>query len=535
MRDQSLGTPEQFLSQTAAGLVHLALIGGLSALAALAVTLYLRRRGERWTWALGGPALAVPVWDISHAAGWICAVGGALATWLSLRWDQRDREAGGDLALAAAARRGPLQVLRRRWARRELNAGRWCGPQGLVVGRDQGGLPVRVPFGRREGAHVLVVGATGSGKTVTQTWITVRAIEQGHGAIVIDPKGDDALRAALVSQSERSGRPLLEWTPDGPAVYNPYGDGVDTEIVDRALAAERYTEPHYLRQAQRYLGQAVRAMRLANAPITPARLVRYLEPIQLEVLGRSLPESDARRLWAYLDSLTPHQLRDLAGTRDRLAVLAESEAGRWLDPEASPSAAFTLGQAVAERAVVLFRLEADRRPLLGQMLGAAILQDVLSTAARHQAAPVPTTVMVDEFSALAAPQVARLFARTRAAGISLLLGTQELSDLRAAGGDTLLHQVLGNVSALVAHRQVVPDSAELVAGVAGTQGTWVSQQRTSFGLAGPAPSGTSTRSRGREYIVHPDLIKSLAPGVAAVVSASGRERPRVARVFRAAA
>jgi hypothetical protein len=328
---------------------------------------------------------------------------------------------------------------------------------------------------------------------------------------------------------------MLEWTPAGPDVYNPYGDGADTEIVDRALAAERYTEPHYLRQAQRYLGQAVRAMRLAGVPITPARLVRYLDSIQLEVLGRSLGEQDARRLWAYLDLLTPQQLRDLAGTRDRLAVLAESDAGRWLDPETEPAASFTLGEAVAQRAVVLFRLEADRRPLLGQMLGAAILQDVLSTAARNQAAPVPTMVMVDEFSALGAPQVARLFARTRAAGISLLLGTQELSDLRAAGGETLLHQVLGNISALVAHRQVVPDSAELVAGVAGTHATWVSQQQTSFGLAGPAPTGTTTRSRGREYLVHPDVIKGLAPGVAAVVTANGRARPRIARVFRAGA
>jgi len=34
--------------------------------------------------------------------------------------------------------------------------------------------------------------------------------------------------------------------------------GSETEIADKALSGETFTEPHYLRQAQRYLGHAVR-------------------------------------------------------------------------------------------------------------------------------------------------------------------------------------------------------------------------------------------------------------------------------------
>jgi hypothetical protein len=56
----------------------------------------------------------------------------------------------------------------------------------------------------------------------------------------------------------RTGVAFLEWTPDGPLPYNPYAHGSDTEIADKALAGELVTEPHYLRQAQRYLGHAVR-------------------------------------------------------------------------------------------------------------------------------------------------------------------------------------------------------------------------------------------------------------------------------------
>ncbi len=83
----------------------------------------------------------------------------------------------------------------------------------------------------------------------------------------------------------------------------------------------------------------------------------------------------------------------------------------------------------------------------------------------------------------------RLFARARSAGLSLLLGTQELSDLRLPGRERLLEQVLGNLSALLAHRQVVPSSAELLAQIAGTRGTWL---RTS---SGSAPACARDRAR----------------------------------------
>jgi hypothetical protein len=58
------------------------------------------------------------------------------------------------------------------------------------------------------------------------------------------------------------------------------------------------------------------------------------------------------------------------------------------------------------------------------MLAAAVVQDLLSVAASCQGTPVPTLVAIDEFSAISAGGVARLFGRARAAGFSLLLATQ---------------------------------------------------------------------------------------------------------------
>ncbi len=98
------------------------------------------------------------------------------------------------------------------------------------------------------------------------------------------------------------------------------------------------------------------------------------------------------------------------------------------------------------------------------MLGGAIIQDLQSATAALQSSPVPTLALIDEFSAVASQQVVRLFGRARSAGISVVLGTQELSDLRLAGQERTLERVLGNVGVLLAHRQGVPESADLIPG-----------------------------------------------------------------------
>lgn len=470
--------------------------------AGCAAAFWLRYRGLKWTWALAASAVALVMRGAVGDAPLFVA---AVAAFVGRRLHRRDLRAGADLARRADELTGPFHVVR----------ARLTGPtptfdaDGLLIGTDARGVPVRIPLGGSSGSHTLVVGATGSGKTVTQSRIAGCLIDAGAGAVVIDPKGDELLREQLWLAAQRGGRSFYEWTPDGPCVYNPYGHGGDTEIADKALAAEYYSEPHYLRQAQRYLGHAVRAMRAGRVAVTPATLLEHLDPLRLEVLARSLPPANSGPLMRYLDELTPRQLRDLGGTRDRLAIVAESDIGRWLDPMTPGAPSFALLDAVRERAVVLFRLESDRRPLLAQMLAAAIVEDLLTIAAELQDAPAPTVVVIDEFSALASERVARLLGRARSAGMSCVLATQELADLRTTRNAALLEQVLGNVGALVAHRQSVPDSAELVAAVAGKRGTWITSERLG--------RRELTRTRGRESVIEPDDVKSLPTGTAAVL------------------
>jgi TraM recognition site of TraD and TraG/Type IV secretion-system coupling protein DNA-binding domain len=505
---------------------------GLALLVGAIAARLLRSRHLHWSWAaapLAPLGLARPVLGSSALALGSLAALSALIR--GRRWHREDLDAGSDLAEIATRRLRPLDALHR-LARRARQSGRnradgWLVGEELILGHDWRGGAASIPFGRsRGGTHTLVVGSTGSGKTVTQTWMTVRAIEHGMGAIVVDPKGDPGLRAEVRRAAELRRRRLIEWTPEGPSVYNPYARGSDTEVADKVLAGERFTEPHYLRQAQRHLGHVVRVLRRLGVEVSLASIAHHLDTMRLECAARNLPEHEAEATYAYLDSLAPRQHADLAGVRDRLAILAESDVGPWLDPQTAGVVRFDLLGAVQDRAVVYFNLESDRRPLLTQMLGAAIVQDLQTTAASLQRRPAPALVVIDEFSAIAAEPVVRLFARARSAGLSLLLGTQELCDLRLPGRERLLEQVIGNLSALVAHRQVVPDSAELIASLAGTKGVWRTTRHAGHGV---------TRTRSRAKVLEPSELMSLQRGRAAVLVFGGGGSAQVADILSPAA
>jgi len=82
--------------------------------------------------------------------------------------------------------------------------------------------------------------------------------------------------------------------------------------------------------------------------------------------------------------------------------------------------------------------------------------------------------------------------------------------------------VMGNLTSLIAHRQVVPDSATLIADVAGTRGAWSTTVHT---------DGRAMRTRGREYTVHPDEIKSLPLGHALVIVPTAPRPVRITEIF----
>lgn len=171
-----------------------ALYGAITGLilATLAAWL-LGRRNLRASFAL--VLLAVPGWLCWRMlgepfVGALLVTGGLLGGALRRLRITGALKAGGELA-AHARRARTIRELARNWRdrRRLRKYGPMDWPGTYVLGEDEHRALVRLPIARDEGRHMLLIGATGAGKTTTLSSVLWRHVQGGCGAILDRPEG----------------------------------------------------------------------------------------------------------------------------------------------------------------------------------------------------------------------------------------------------------------------------------------------------------------------------------------------------------
>lgn len=261
-----------------------------------------------------------------------------------------------------------------------------------------------------------------------------------------------------------------------------------------------------------------------------------MDPANLEQLA---PEMEAARpgswndLAAGLPALERAERQAIAGTQHRLGALAESDVGVLLEPAAGTETVDLLAS-VQGGDVVYFNLNADARPALSRMVGAAIAMDLVGIAATMQRRGefMPTALMLDDVQAFATDPtlagIASLFARGRAAGMMLLLGTQSLADFMRGRADGIIQQLLDNCSTLLVHRLPGHDSASRASLELGSRRVERVSEHVEAGAGGWRPRGTAIRSLAVEPHVTPEELMALETGVAMLKTLG--EPPRRVRV-----
>jgi conjugal transfer pilus assembly protein TraD len=405
----------------------------------------------------------------------------------------------------------------------------------VVLGSDASGGQVRLSD-RQLSAHALILGASGAGKSTTLLRLLTAHVERGLPVLAIELKGSPAFAHILAESAASAGRPFRLWTPDGPNHWNPLQYGNATELKDKLIATERFTEPHYQRAAERYVQTVLQVLISGRGKLPPTlqEVVGLMEPRRLSRALRGSPGPLVERVQDYLASLAPDQVSAIRGLGTRLALISESDSGRFLEPVADPHRTVDVRRALAGDAVVLFSLNSSTYGKLAGQIGTLAVQDLI-TAVGHrltQTGEAAALVGIDEFSALGADNVVALLARGREAGVSILLATQELADLdRAARG--LRDQVLGNTAVKIAHRQDVPASAQTIAQMAGTESSWEHTFQTSAASLLPRhDTGRGTRRQVERFVIHPNKIKTLPTGHAVVLTKLPVARAQLVRVAR---
>lgn len=412
----------------------------------------------------------------------------------------------------------------------------------IVLGTDARGRLVRL--GDEElSAHGLIVGASGAGKTTTLLTILTDQVRRGRPVVAIDMKGSPAFVRELAEAAAAAGRPIKVWTLDGGAYWNPLAHGNATELKDKLIRTEHFTEPHYMRAAERYVQTVLQVLGQAHPerPPTLHEVVELMDPARLTGILRHVDRGLRERVQDYRAGLTPDQLSAIRGLQTRLAILTESHIGPHLAPPRAAAGdahadTIDLRSALSGPEVVVFSLNSSRYGQLAAQTGSLVVQDLVATSGVRLDQPSdgralePAMIGIDEFSGIGTDHVAALLARGREAGMPVFVSTQELVDFeRASPGFKDL--VLGVTAVKIFHRQDVPESARTIAQIAGTEMVWEETRQMGGGLLGGYDTGRGTRRQVERFIVDPNKIKTLPRGQAIVISKIRGTRPRTVRVM----
>jgi hypothetical protein len=516
-----------------------ALLVGLALGAAAA--LILRHRKLAWSWALsvGLPALAVAFLAtvIDLDLGLPLLIGVLAAATTAVAWGLNDHledlRIGGDRESEARARRRPTDHLRARIAEGGPRRRALLETQ-IPLGRTAAGRLVVLERGDAcTGRHILVPGATDAGKTTTiGALLAEYVVRAAHGAIILEAKIDAKLLAVARAAAAARGVAFHLFSVEGPSIYDPLAHGSVDERSERLIAVEDWgsADADFYRQAASpFLRLVIRVLDASSTPTTLAAVAATCSPDGL--VNAAAACGDPELLAEARDLVTgaqPDQVRAVAGMRARIANLASSEVARsWLDPSRE-GPTFDLRAAIAAREVVYFRFDTDRTGNIGKAIAQMVLLDLGAAASELMDRGVGTFVCVDEFGALEASALERLFVRGRAAGFSVTLGTQTLADLSAAG-PAVRERIGATISAILCHRIGEQADAEWIAGLIGTVPTWQTTIRTeSFGRH----TKEGTRTRGYRFEVNPSELQRLGRGEvwAAQLDRSDSSRARRVRV-----
>lgn len=352
--------------------------------------------------------------------------------------------------------------------------------------------------------HTLVIGTTGSGKTVAIANIVESVIDRGKSLFYVDGKGDMNLAEHIQAYAYKKQRPFYLFSMvKGQLKYNPIASGGYTSKKDRIIELRTWSEDHYRKIAESYLQTVFKTLEHLNIPLDICSLATYLNPDELYQVARSTKNQ------AIANDI--HQLeerqKDIIGLLAEIENLVTSEIGHLFNTLTGE--VLVLEKALNENAIVYFCLQPLAFPIYASTLGKLIINDLKNLVAMQLTSMHKKTfyTIFDEFSVFAGDQVVHLINQGRAAGLCAVLATQSLSDIAKRGGQALVGQIVNNCNNYIIQRQNNPQDAEVLSDIIGTH---ESLEKTIYISSTQKPSSHVKMSR--TYMIHPDEIKRLTQG-----------------------
>lgn len=318
--------------------------------------------------------------------------------------------------------------------------------------------------------HTAVIGPTGSGKSVLALNLIVQDMRRGHGALVVDLKGDlvdDVLRR--VPEMRLGDIVVFDPASEYPQPsVNLFAGGADPDLTADLLLGtfrEIFGEASWGVRSEQYFRLGL--LTLIHLPRPSLAMLPQLFGDQ-RLRGLALASAADPWLasaWQRFDALSnAEQTQHLAAPMAKLEqLLGRKQLRRVL---AGGGGSLDFAQAIAQQKIVLVRLPQGQlgRPAARLLTGLLLWQFFAAVSARAglpSQARRPFFAYVDEVAALGNLPLPldHLFEQARGFGAGLTLLPQALSQLAPDVRQTLM----ANVGSVVSFRQQNLDEAKLVA------------------------------------------------------------------------
>lgn len=291
----------------------------------------------------------------------------------------------------------------------------------------------------------LVLGTTGSGKTITLRRFYQRAIMRGYPLVIVDGKPTADNIMWLQKLAKQYNRKFYGFNCGNYAHYDTLSNGGFTELKDKIISLKDEWENDYYRSiAEDYLQTTFEVLLQSGKSFDLKLVAECLNHDDLLTVAREIGNDVLLKRVADLDG---YDHKDITGLKSHLNLLIHSELGRYF---IAGENMFSLPQALAENAVVYFALPALKFPSFSRVLGKLVINDLKATIDREDHQYKRVFMVFDEFSVFAGEQVLNLVNMGRGKGVHAIFGTQGLADLNKVD-DNFKNQVINCVNTVLCH------------------------------------------------------------------------------------
>jgi hypothetical protein len=351
--------------------------------------------------------------------------------------------------------------------------------------------PIFVPLTDLEG-HMLVSGATRTGKTHYLQLDIVQAIKRGSEAVIfIDPKGDLNVLHRAYDAAVRAGRgkDFLFFSlafPHLSCTYNPLHNFVlGMEIPDRLaglLPGGGQSEP-FKAFAWEVINIIAQAMLLAGDRPLLSKIARYAKVTStLEELLPRVPDKTPEHeyLLALIKHPPDHYDKMVSSLKPLLSKLDTPDFRNLMSV---PNPDLDWDRAIRNKRIVYMFMGSMIVKETAYAIGMLALQDLLNFIGRayaYERAKTPIRLIVDEVGRLIFPGFVDLLSQAGGQGLMAVLAFQSVADLVSVLGQAGAQQILDNTSTKLWFRATDENTAKTFAEIAGKGPLLTRRQSASY-------------------------------------------------------